>query len=355
MFKVISRLLLSGACLFVAFIFMLLAKYAGGWIFDFYSDLSRKVMGILATVTSLIPVAVWEVGLVTLLLWMIYTMIRSLWPFRLHIWLSGVILSVSFGTLLFVCLWGLNYFAPSMESSLHLPERQYTVEELKEATAYYRDMASLWAQEVQRDEHGAMIRYDFGDLAERANEGYQVLEREFPRMKGVSAPVKPLFFSGLYTKTGLIGFFCPFSGESTVSTETHPTDIPFTMCHEIGHRLAFAREDEANFAGFLACITNEAPEFRYSGYYKAFIYCYNALYKVDPAAAFALWPAADSYLSIDTGSSTQHYEENKSDTLSSVTDKVHDSYLQGFGVQNGTQSYGEVADLLLAWYFERIA
>ena len=355
MFKVISRLLLSGACLFVAFVLMLLAKYSDGWVFDFYSDASRKVMGILATVTSPIPVALWEVGLVTLLLWMIYTMIRSLWPFRLHIWISGVILSVSFGVLIFVCLWGLNYFAPSMASQMHLPERQYTVEELKEATMYYRDMASLWAPEVQRDENGAMIAYDFSDLAERANEGYAALAKEFPFMKGVSASVKPLFFSGLYTKTGTIGLFAPFTGESTVSTVTHPTDVPFTMCHEIGHRLALAREDEANFAGFLACIRNEAPEFRYSGYYKAFIYCYNALYKVDPNAAFALWPAADSYVSIDTGRSSQHYEENKSDTLTSVTDKVHDSYLQGFGVENGTQSYGEVADLLLAWYFERIA
>ena len=31
---------------------------------------------------------------------------------------------------------------------------------------------------------------------------------------------------------------------------------------------------------------------------------------------------------------------------------VYDTYLKSFSVEEGVQSYGEVADLLLIWYFE---
>ncbi len=354
MLKMISRLLLSGVCLVVTMVFVLFAKYSGDWFFYFYPDLSRKLLGLLSAVTSPIPIALWELILVGLLLWMFYTLLRSLWPFRLHIWLSGVILTLSTGVLIFVALWGLNYFAPSMESRMELPEQQYTVAQLKEATAYYRDMANLWAPEVRRDARGAMVSYDFYNLAERANEGYEVLGNEFSCLKGCTDSVKPLFFSKFFTKTGTTGIFIAFTGESTVSTETYPAAVPFTMCHEIGHRMAFAREDEANFAGFLACIENEAPEFRYSGYYMAFRYCYNALYKVDAGAADSVWYGVKEYLAADCNASVKHYEERQNETLTAVTDVVYDNYLQSFDVESGIQSYGEVADLLLAWYFERI-
>ncbi len=354
MLKMISRLLLSGVCLVVTMVFMLFAKYSGDWFFWFYPDLSRKLLGILSAVTSPIPIALWELFLVGLFLWMFYTFLQNLRPFRLHIWLSGVLLSLSAGVLIFVSLWGLNYFAPSMESRMGLPEQQYTVEQLKEATAYYRDMANHWAPEVKRDARGSMAAYDFYDLAERAHEGYEVVEKKFPFITGCTDAVKPLFFSKLFVKTGTTGMFVPFTGESTVSTETYPAAVPFTMCHEIGHRMAFAREDETNFVGFLGCIENPAPEFRYSGYYMAFRYCYNALYKVDANAALSLWSGVGKHMSADFNTSAQHYEERKSETLTAVTDAVYESYLHSFDVESGLQSYGEVADLLLAWYFERI-
>lgn len=354
MIKVISRLALSGVCLVITTILVLFAKYTKDLFFHFYPDLSRKLLGWLSALNSAIPVALWELILVGILLWGLYTFLRSLQPFRLHIWFSGVLLTLSVGVLIFVALWGLNYFAPSMESRMGLKERQYTTDELKEATAYYRDMANEWAPEVKRDERGAMVNYDFYDLAERSAEGFQVLGEEFSCLNGCNDGVKPLLFSKFFAMTGTTGMFIAFTGESTVSTETYPAAVPFTMCHEIGHRMAFAREDEANFAGFLACIENDAPEFRYSGYYMAFIYCYNALYKVDAGAAESMWYGADEYLAADCNASAKHYEERKSDTLSAVTDVVYDNYLQSFDVESGVQSYGEVADLLLAWYFERI-
>lgn len=41
--------------------------------------------------------------------------------------------------------------------------------------------------------------------------------------------------------------------------------------------------------------------------------------------------------------------------VSQVTDKIYNSYLQTVGVESGRQSYGEVVDLLTAWYFTQEA
>ena len=42
------------------------------------------------------------------------------------------------------------------------------------------------------------------------------------------------------------------------------------------------------------------------------------------------------------------------ETAAELSDKVYDTYLKSFSVKSGVQSYGEVADLLLVWYFERL-
>ena len=47
--------------------------------------------------------------------------------------------------------------------------------------------------------------------------------------------------------------------------------------------------------------------------------------------------------------------ETREVAVSQVTDKIYNSYLQTVGVESGRQSYGEVVDLLTAWYFSQEA
>ena len=161
-----------------------------------------------------------------------------------------------------------------------------------------------------------------------------------------------------YTKNGAIRASWPgifFTGESSISSTTFTASVPFTMCHEIGHRMAFARENEANFAAFLACEASEDARFAYSGYYTAFLYCYNALRKVDAAAANEVWSGACDELRADCAAANSHYKKVEDQKVSQVTDKIYNSYLQTVGVESGRQSYGEVVDLLTAWYFTQEA
>lgn len=351
MTKTILRLLLSGALVVLTGIMVLAAKFLTPFVFSFYPDLSRGAIKVLAAITSILPIALCELLLVFLLIWFFVTLLRAIKRARMVRWLTGVLLSVCLLVTAFVGLWGLNYYAPPMQERLNIPSRQYTAQELKEAALYYRDTANALSTQVQRGADGAMVEYDFDTLAKQAGEGFETLAKTYDCFDGSTVRVKKLLSSPLMGKIGMTGGFICLTGESCVSTTTHAASMPFTMCHEIGHRMAFAREDEANFAGFLACAASERPEFRYSGYYAAFRYCYNALYNADPQAASEVWAGVSAGVAADWSASVKHYKAIRNETAAEVTDNVYDTYLKSFSVESGVQSYGEVTDLLLDWYF----
>lgn len=354
MTKSILRLISSGTLIVVTALLLLAANYLNPLFFSFYPAFSRWILGILAGVTSVLPFALWELCLGLLLLWFFVSLIRAIVRRRMVRWLTGVLLSVCTLVTLYIALWGLNYYAPKMQERLDLPERQYTPAELKEATKYYLDRANELAADVERDENGVMVEYDFTALSEHAGDGYKTLAQTYDCFDGSTARVKKLLSSPLMGKVGTTGVFVCLTGESTVSTTTFQASMPFTMAHEIGHRMAFAREDEANFAAFLACDASTRPEFRYSGYYLAYVYCYNALYKVDPTAAAEIGAGCGELLLNDIRAAGAHYDEVEDKKASEIHDTVYEGYLKAFSVDSGMQSYGDVADLLLTWYFERV-
>lgn len=354
MTKSILRLISAGTLVVLTALLLLAANYLNPLFFSFYPAFSRWILGVLAGITSIFPFALWELCLALLILWFFVSLVRAIIKRRMVRWLTGLLLSVCVLVTLYIALWGLNYYAPPMTERLGLPDRQYTPAELKEATAYYRDRANELAAEVERDADGVMVAYDFSDLAAHAGDGYNALAQQYECFDGSTVRVKKLLSSPLMGKTGTTGVFVCLTGESTVSTTTFQASMPFTMAHEIGHRMAFAREDEANFAAFLACDASDRAEFRYSGYYLAYIYCYNALSKVDPTAAQEVAAGCSSLLLNDFRASSKHYEAVEDEKAIEIHDSVYEGYLKAFSVDSGMQSYGEVADLLLTWYFERV-
>ncbi len=354
MTKTILRLTIAGALLLTTALAVVAAKFFGAYFFDVYPAFSRWVTAVLAGMTSVVPFALCEFLLAALILWFIITLVRAIVKKRMVRWLTGVL--VVFCALLtaFVCLWGLNYYAPPLRERLGLSDRQFTAAELKEATIYYRDQANGLAGKVARDENGVMAEYDFGELAKAAGSGYETLGQSMEAFSGSTVRVKRLLSSPLMGKIGTTGTFICLTGECCVSTTTHSASMPFTMCHEIGHRMAIAREDEANFAGYLACAANVRPEFQYSGCYAAFRYCLAALYEKDPAAAQEVWAGVSEEVARDWEDSTAHYESLRDEKAAEVSDTVYDAYLKSFSVESGVESYGEVTDLLLVWYFERL-
>ena len=52
---------------------------------------------------------------------------------------------------------------------------------------------------------------------------------------------------------------------------------------------------------------------------------------------------------------TQTGNKHQSRKVQDAAQKVNDTYLKAFSEESGVQSYGEAADLLIAWYLENNA
>lgn len=352
MVKSLTRYIISAVLLLLTAVLLLTANHLQSAFFALYTPISQGILAFLGRVTGKLPFPLWEILAVLLLLWLIISLIRALVRKKFFRWLSGVVLVLSIGVTAFVGIWGLNYYAPSLTQRMGLPEKQYTVSQLSEAACYYRDMANKTGGVMPRDEAGAVIPGEFSLLSASAADCFAPLAANYDCFIPTDTGVKALLSSPLLAKTGTTGMFLCLTGESGVSTHTYPVSLPFTMCHEISHRMAIAREDEANFAAFLACCESDRAEFQYAGYYNAFLYCYNALYKEDPQAAAKVWEGLEEAVADDMHRATRHYQSLRNETAAAVTDRVYDGYLKSFSVEEGVQSYGAVADLLLIWYFE---
>lgn len=345
--KTVSRVILAAIFLALTALLAALAKSASALVFAVYPTFSRAILAKIAAFTRLVPFALWEILALLAALWALYTLIRSFVRRRFLRWAAGVLLAASAVLFVFTAVWGLGHFGPGAAAELGLTVRGYTEQELVDAADRFAAKAGELAPQVKRDDGGVFAPGSFSALAARAGDGYASLAEKYPMFGGSAAPVKPLAAAKLWSYFGTTGVFFPLTAECTVNPDTFAASLPFTMCHELAHRMGVTAEDEANFCAFLACRANDSAEFRYSGYYSAFLYCYNALCETDPSAAAALWERTPAQVRTDCLAASAHYEPYEG-KVQDAAQSVNDAYLKAFSEEAGVRSYGRVADLLIA-------
>lgn len=347
--RTIGRLILSAVFLALSVFLAAAASYMPELFFSFYTPLSRQAMAFLSGVTGSFPFPVWQALLGLLVLLVLYSLVRVFTKKRgLICWLAGLVLLVSVLVFGFTALWGVNHYAPSVAEHVGLEVREYSVQELSATTRYMASQANAWAERVQRDENGDMA-VDMPAFTQIAGDGYEALGEYNEFFRDSGAPVKTLLLGEGFGYLGVTGIFIAYTGESCVSPATYPASIPFTMCHELAHRLTVAPEEEANFCAFLSCVENDDPAFQYSAWYSAFVYTYNALSKADGEEASRVWATLSETVRRDCARANAHYDQYDGQAQE-VAEKLNDAYLKAFDEEAGVQSYGQVADLLMAWY-----
>lgn len=75
-------------------------------------------------------------------------------------------------------------------------------------------------------------------------------------------------------------------------------------------------------------------------------------YKADKTAASEIWQSLKEGVRADIQAANTHYAQYEGKVQDAAT-KVNDTYLKAFSEEAGVQSYGEAADLLIAWYLEK--
>ena len=339
---------------------MMLAERFSSLVDMVYPYVTREFQSILAEWSSTVPFTLWQVLAVVMVLAVATTLVLMItlkWNFVE--WLGWVLAGVSCIWLLHTGVYGLNYYAGPISADLRLGSYEFTVEDLEEATIYFRDQANAMALEMERDENGALIYDDFDTLALQAGDGFNTLayEQSGSVFAGSVLPVKQLGWADMYTSMGILGVTMPLTGEAAVNPQIPVVALPFTMCHEMAHRMCIATENDANFAAFLACLANESKQFQYSAYYMAYRYCYNALRSAGTAEAAAAAARVqldvNTYLQYDLKMYDRFFQTHRDNNAASIADMANDGYIKASGDKNGTASYGQVSIYLVNWYIEK--
>lgn len=326
-----------------------------------YPYVIRNLQGILAQWSGQVDFCLWQLLAVffgVLVLASLVLMVVLKWnPIQ---WAGWVLAAVSCVYMFHTALYGLNYYAGDLSDDIRLSVTPYTLEELVEATTYYRDHANELAGKIKRDQNNYADYEEFEVLAKKAADGFHYLTytRHFPIFAGSTQPVKKLGWSDMYTSMGITGFTFGLTGEAAVNPQAPETSLPFTMCHEMAHRMCIASERDANFSAFLACSSNEDVQFQYSGYFMAYRYCINALATVNS------YTAAEAVVNIQSGVTDDlawdmaaydaFYRSHQKPTATKIGDTVNDTYLKTSGEAAGVASYGQVCDLLVNWHLQEV-
>lgn len=326
-----------------------------------YPYMTRIVQDMLAGWSGGFGFCLWQVlagVLVVILIATVVLMIILRWNF--FQWLGWVLVCVSIGFCLHTGLYGLNTHCSPLAEDIRLNVTEFTVTELVNATTYYRDKANALALQIPRDAEGNPQLPSFEEMADQAGEGFKTLtyEHSYSVFGGDVSPVKELGMSDMYTSMGITGITMPLTGEAAVNPEIPGISIPFTMCHEMAHRMCIAQERDANLAAFLACQANSDPAFQYSAYFMAYRYCYSALLSDDTstarAAAKNIQAGVVPQLQQDLTDYDAFFAKKQDKKATDMANKVNDTYLQVSGDESGIRSYEEVSTLLVSWYIQEV-
>ena len=141
-----------------------------------YPYVIRTVQTFLAEWTGSVDFCLWQVlavALGALILASVVLMVVLRWNF--FQWLGWILTGVSIVFFLHTATYGLNKYAGCIAGDIRMNTTEYTLEEINDATIYFRDKANELAPQVTRDSKGNADFSSFEALASQAGEGYRSL------------------------------------------------------------------------------------------------------------------------------------------------------------------------------------
>ena len=101
--------------------------------------------------------------------------------------------------------------------------------------------------------------------------------------------------------------------------------------------------------GYLACMASNDAELQYSAVILALINCGNQVYAWDKQTYTEIFQTYSEKVKRDLSAYNAYWKAYEGPVEEMMT-QVNDSYLKHNQQQSGVKSYGEMVDLLLAWY-----
>lgn len=294
------------------------------------------------------------IGLILLLLWKIVSFIIKLFSRPINLLGIGTVLFKSLGVIiaiymLFLLLWGFNYYRLPFSDLIGLEVGTSTSSDLEELCTYLVEQTNELRTMVEEDHLGFMTVSSSLDVLKRAKLGYEEAALVYPQLAGSYGQPKKVVLSRLMSYLGIWGVYFPFTAEANINVAIPYSQLPAIVCHEMAHQRGFAREDEANYIAYLTCKYHPDADFQYSGHLLALIHSIRVLQKHDPILAAKLQDKYSSGVRRDLVELRQFSLQHQG-PLENISSQVNDYYLKVNNQKEGVKSYGRMVELLLAEY-----
>ncbi len=315
----------------------------------------------LATLTSWIPFSLAELLLILLpfaVALLIFIAVkyfcdsaRSAWVF-----LGTVFSGVCVIAILFVWVFAPGYYARPLDQKLDLERQEVSAEELYKTAELLRAELEALAPEIVFSESGASIMpYSRDEMSEKLMAAYAKLSERQDFIQHFDSRPKPVLMSVGMSYMHITGVYSFFTGEANINVDFPDYTIPYTAAHELAHQRGIAREDEANFVAFLACMESDDPYIRYSAYLNVYEYVVAKLASANRELYNKTYGALPREIVLERVAYSKFFDKYRENIAATVTEATNNAYLQSQGSVEGTRSYGMVVDLTVAYfrpYFE---
>ncbi|GGG95223.1 DUF3810 domain-containing protein [Pedobacter zeae] len=263
-----STVLVSLAVLTYVFGFFpgLVQKYYSTGIYPYISAILRFISGIF-------PFAIGDIIYVLLIGFVLYKTVRFYKRRKSLKKQDSIIIPLqilNFFLILYIIfkiVWGLNYSRPSISEELGIGNEKYNVKELVVLGNYFVEKTN--ALKLKQNKVPA---YTIHELESKSSAAYALMSKRNQVFRYSNPCLKSVLNSWLIGKIGIEGYYAPLSGEANMNMNLPDFVKPYVSCHEIGHQLGIAYEDEANLLGYLTAGNSPDVNYRYSANYEMLRY-----------------------------------------------------------------------------------
>jgi hypothetical protein len=308
---------------------------------------------------GLFPFSVYEILLSLFLLWCcVYTTVNlcsSKGRAKLKTILTPIrifyILAILF--LIFVLTAGINYNRESYADHVGISVRDSSTDELVQLYFLLVERAEVLAGQITTDASGRFLLNRTG-LHKNAREALHRLNSAYGGIGAYLPPPKALLLSrSVFSYFRIGGFFSLYTIEANYNADYPDQLIPFIIKHELAHLAGHIREDEASFIAYLAGRHSKNVDFQYSAVYWALSYMLNALHRdLSREQYIELVRLLPHQLRRDFAMAHVYQQDFQGTVSEELSVRINDAYLRLNQQKGGTQSYGRMVDLLLAYYRE---
>ena len=260
--------------------------------------------------------------------------------------LLRVVLLFCFIYILFYLFWGINYDRKGIAWQLQITPQQYDSADLLSLQALLLKKVNTAKMALIRNKE----KYpSTKELIEGAQRSYAQAHKEFPFLDYRHISVKRSLYGTLGDYLDFTGYYNPFTGEAQINTTVPKMLLPYVTTHEIAHQLGYAKENEANFVGYLAAVRSPDTLFHYSAYLDLFLYTNREVYYMDSDCSKKALMQLILPVRADL-KALRKFDLDHQSVFEPLTTWLYNNYLKLNNQPKGLSSYNAVVGMLIAYY-----